>query len=138
MFCMSRKYSHACRYGPPSRFWCMRFEAKNSYFKRIAQAIGNFKNIAKTVAIRHQRLNCYNLLNDGFFLKTSIITGQGTNKNVLEYYAQCHTSESYTLLDVVFPQKLSARCLHCQNQISSTYLDVIETQKCLCECYINY
>ena len=55
----------------------MRFEAKNSYFKGIAQAVGNFKNIAKTVAIRHQRLNCYNLLDDNLFLKASITTGQG-------------------------------------------------------------
>ena len=129
-----QKYSHACRYGPPSRFWCMRFEAKNSYFKRIAQAVGNFKNIAKTVAIRHQRLNCYNLLDDGFFLKTSIITGQGTKMSYNNIIIQCHTSESYMSLSVVFPQKLSARCLHCQNQISSTYLDVIKPRKCLCEC----
>lgn len=36
----------------------MRFEAKNSYFKQIAQAGSNFKNIAYSVAKRHQRLMC--------------------------------------------------------------------------------
>ena len=35
----------------------MRMEAKNSYFKRIAQ-IGNFKNLPFSVCQRHQRLMC--------------------------------------------------------------------------------
>ena len=65
------------RYGPVSRLWCMRFEAKNSYFKRVGQNIGNFKNIAKTVASRNQRLSCYNLASDRFFTNDSIITGPG-------------------------------------------------------------
>ena len=35
--------------------WCMRYEAKHKYFKGIANVIGNFKNVEKTVAFRHQR-----------------------------------------------------------------------------------
>jgi len=35
----------------------MRMEAKNSNFKKVAR-IGNFKNIAYSVAKRHQRLLC--------------------------------------------------------------------------------
>ena len=35
----------------------MRMEGKNAYFKQIAR-IGNFKNIAYSVARRHQRLIC--------------------------------------------------------------------------------
>ena len=49
------------RFGPPSRYWCMRFEAKHSYFKSLAQRVNNFKNICKTLAYRHQYLTCYNL-----------------------------------------------------------------------------
>jgi hypothetical protein len=41
-------------------------EAKNSYFKRVAQ-IGNFKNIAFSVAKRHQRLACAYLQSTTFF-----------------------------------------------------------------------
>ena len=37
----------------------MRFEAKHRYFKQVAKVIGNFKNIAKTLAYRHQRRMCY-------------------------------------------------------------------------------
>jgi len=44
-------------------------EAKNSYFKRIAQQ-GNFKNIALSVARRHQKLMCALLQEDDFFNKT--------------------------------------------------------------------
>ena len=47
----------------------MRMEAKNSYFKQIAQ-IGNFKNIAYTVTKRHQRLMCSYVHSDNFSLTT--------------------------------------------------------------------
>ena len=58
--------------GPLMTSWCMRMEAKNSYFKRIAQ-IGNFKNIALSVARRHQKfacaqLNCHNYFEDPLLL----------------------------------------------------------------------
>ena len=46
----------------------MRMEAKNSYFKRIAQQ-GNFKNIALSVAQRHQELMCAFIQSDNFFEK---------------------------------------------------------------------
>ena len=45
---------------------CMRMEAKNSYFKRVAQ-IGNFRNIALIVARRHQKLVCAYLNDKRFF-----------------------------------------------------------------------
>ena len=66
------------RFGPLSRLWCVRFEAKNSYFKRLAQSIGNFKNVCKTVVTRHQRLSCYNLANDSsIFCNELMHTGKG-------------------------------------------------------------
>ncbi len=46
----------------------MRFEAKHSYFKSLTQKIKCFKNIAKTLAQRHQNLMCYYSL-DGDILK---------------------------------------------------------------------
>jgi len=46
-------------------------EAKNSYFKKISQQ-GNFKNIALSVAKRHQRLMCANLNSTDFFEKDII------------------------------------------------------------------
>lgn len=47
------------RFGPLVRFWTMRYEAKHSYFKRLSQHIGNYKNLSLTLSKRHQLLNCY-------------------------------------------------------------------------------
>ena len=49
---------------------CMRMEAKNSYFKRIAQ-LGNFRNIPLSVARRHQKLMCA-FINSSDFVERSI------------------------------------------------------------------
>ena len=57
--------SNFIRYGPPVHYWCMRFEGKHSFFKDLAGRIKNFKNIAKSLAQRHQTWICYYLqLND--------------------------------------------------------------------------
>ena len=58
----------------------MRYEAKHSYFKRLAKNAYNFKNIAKTLAKRHQRLMCYYLNSPGEghgFLDEATSTGKG-------------------------------------------------------------
>lgn len=47
------------RYGPLRDMWCMRFEGKHQYFKTVAKAVGNFINIAYTLAMRHQMLQCH-------------------------------------------------------------------------------
>lgn len=43
-----------CSFGPISQLWCMRFEGKHNPFKRHAHVVCNFKNIAKTLAYKHQ------------------------------------------------------------------------------------
>ena len=59
----------------------MRFEAKNHFIKRFVGL--NFKNVPKTVAVRHQNSMCMNLLappnvNTRFLYKGDII-GRGIN-----------------------------------------------------------
>ncbi len=44
--------------GPLKSFWCMRFEAKHSYFKSLQRRIRNFINPPKTLATRHQQWQC--------------------------------------------------------------------------------
>lgn len=60
------------------RNWSMRFEAKHRYFKQLAQTIGCFKNITKTLTLRHQRLQCYWLSESDCYLKRDIEVGPGT------------------------------------------------------------
>lgn len=61
------------RVGPMVTTWCIRMEAKNSYFKRIAQ-LGNFVNLPLSVAKRHQRLLCAHLQGK-FFLYDDLECG---------------------------------------------------------------
>ena len=37
----------------------MRYEAKHSYFKQLANSMGNFINIPYSLAMRHQLYQCY-------------------------------------------------------------------------------
>ncbi|KAL0994521.1 hypothetical protein UPYG_G00123420 [Umbra pygmaea] len=45
----------------------MRFEAKHRFFKRVVHDAQNFKNILKTMAIRHQHMMAYHLAAPSFF-----------------------------------------------------------------------
>lgn len=40
--------------GPLQRFWTARFEGKHNFFKTLARNICNFRNLSKSLAIRHQ------------------------------------------------------------------------------------
>lgn len=53
-------YLESCRFGPLRHQWCMRLEAKNHYLKRLVGL--NFKNVPKSVAVRHQYNMCLDLL----------------------------------------------------------------------------
>ena len=68
------------RCGPVSRFWCMRFEAKHSYFKSLAHRVKCFKNIQKTLADRHQHLMCYHLSNPN---SSPFVKGMKTGKGIV-------------------------------------------------------
>lgn len=46
-------------FGPLSKLWCMRFEAKHNPFKRLAHSVCNFKNVSKTLAFKHQVQHMY-------------------------------------------------------------------------------
>jgi hypothetical protein len=56
------------RFGPMSRLWCMRFEARHKLFKRLSTAMGNFVNISKSLAVRFQQSMCYQQSNESNFL----------------------------------------------------------------------
>ena len=68
------------RVGPLNCHWYMHFEAKQSYFKWLAKNFWSFRNIAKTMASRHQRLMCYHLNSTGEgrgFFQQTVVTGKG-------------------------------------------------------------
>lgn len=42
------------KYGPLRNFWCMPFEAKHQYFKRLIKNTRNYLNVTQTLTERHQ------------------------------------------------------------------------------------
>ena len=69
------------RIGPIVRAWTMRHEAKLNFFKQ-ASRVSNFKNIAQSVAKRHQRWLCYQLAKCDL-LRFSLECGPGNNPSPL-------------------------------------------------------
>ncbi|KAL1274383.1 hypothetical protein QQF64_027197 [Cirrhinus molitorella] len=49
------------KFGPLRQLWCIRFEGKHQYFKRLAHSTCNFKNISYILAKRHQLRKCWEL-----------------------------------------------------------------------------
>lgn len=66
--------------GPLVCSWTMRYESKLQFFKR-ASHLGNFKNIALTVAQRHQRWMCYQICSDNL-VKSNFECGPSKNATV--------------------------------------------------------
>ena len=56
----------------------MRFEARHKYFKRLAVQLGNFINIVFSLAMRHQRLQCYHQLSTSQLEGEELEIGPGT------------------------------------------------------------
>jgi hypothetical protein len=61
--------------GPLVGMSCLRYELKNSFFKRSAHIVCNFINICKTLAHRHQQLFLHSCLNKSH-VNDSIVVGQ--------------------------------------------------------------
>lgn len=55
----------------------MRYEAKHSYFKGLAQAMGNFINLPYSLAMRHQFLQCYHNTTNTETLGIQFVVGPG-------------------------------------------------------------
>ena len=79
----SDRYIHVCnfyifnRFGPLRQHWTMHFEAKHSYFKKITQSVGNFINLPYTLAMRHQKLQCYHRMNNFEYHSGTLDVGPG-------------------------------------------------------------
>ena len=68
------------RFGPLSRHWTLRYEAKHCYFKKLAQNIGNFINLPWTLAKRHQCLQCYYQASGNSIIELETEVGPGKNQ----------------------------------------------------------
>lgn len=64
-------------FGPPKRYWTMRFEAKHQYFKDLAKKCRNFKNLSLTLATRCQVLAAVMLNSPDFLENQDLVSGPG-------------------------------------------------------------
>lgn len=54
-------------FAPLVDVWTMRFEGKHTFFKNVAHDTRNFKNVAHTLAVRHQKMMAFHLDSSIFF-----------------------------------------------------------------------
>lgn len=87
--------------GPLTSFWCMRFEAKHSYFKSLQRRIHNFINSPLTLATRHQQWQCNEFMCVGEkFLEFQVRKSHFTIK-LLSNYACAGQIASLLNLDII-------------------------------------
>ena len=63
----------------------MRYEAKHSHLKHLARVIHNFKNVPKTLAMRHQHYMCLQLLDKDSYLRPQVETSSGMSLMFARY-----------------------------------------------------
>ncbi|XP_065884437.1 uncharacterized protein [Dysidea avara] len=126
----------------------MRYEAKHKYFKKTAQNLGNFTNIGKTVATRHQRYMCYKMTCSTNFLGADIAYGTATSTTVndveyrsdlLQYSAELHLTSllqrvSYAEYNgTSYSKGTVVICTLCEDEpIFGKILDIIITESNTC------
>jgi hypothetical protein len=72
--------------GPLIGMCCLKYELKNSFFKRSSHIVCNFINICKTLAYRHQHFALYSLLSNSYN-RDFVVVGQSSSTaaaNVLQ------------------------------------------------------
>lgn len=91
---LKNKHHHMIHYprliseaGPLSRFWCLRFEAKHQRPKKLMHMTGNFKNVAKSIAMRHQLDFAYVLMRRSSELLAykKLVVGPGSVTKLQEF-----------------------------------------------------
>lgn len=60
------------QHGPLRAHWCLRYEAKHLYFKRLSSIVNNYQNIAKTLANRYQMRQCWEAQSTGHHVSEDV------------------------------------------------------------------
>lgn len=76
-------------FGPLSDVWTMHFEGKHTFFKQVIRNAHNFRNVALTLAVNHQKMMAYYLDTSSFF-KPSIDMVKVTTASITSYPENVH------------------------------------------------
>jgi len=112
---LKNKHHHLLHYprlmsevGPLSRFWCLRFEGKHQRPKKLMHISGNFKNVPKSIATRHQ-LDCAYVLmrrTSELLACRQLVIGPGSITKLQEF------SDGSTINDVLGNIGMHVEVLH--------------------------
>jgi hypothetical protein len=98
---LKNKHHHLTHYprlieqvGPLQRFSCMRFESKHQRSKKLLHISGNFKNVPKSCAYRHQHDLAYRLLSCKNETSSDTIVGTGSVVTLSELDRGCDIDSS--------------------------------------------
>ncbi len=98
---------HYCRYirmyGPLIAFWCMRYEAKHSYFKQLTRSIGNYLNLPFSLSFRHQQWQCKNLHSSQPMLSVFIATPKPKHCSLSKFKSCGAVAHMFSITDLDFP-----------------------------------
>jgi hypothetical protein len=103
--------------GPLKHLWCMRFEARHQYYKKVAKFGNNYKNIASTLSERHQFKVCHLMSGENALSVDVAVSGKQATVSVYALPSQLqqvlHKTFSLKPSDMV----LSVHCvqLECAN-----------------------
>ncbi|KAH9379724.1 hypothetical protein HPB48_009131 [Haemaphysalis longicornis] len=86
--------------GPLTQYWCMRFEAKHQYFKRLASRVMNFRNVCRTLADRHQLLQAFQLYSASVGGDVSSTCGKQVKREALADVIQDKVAEEDVIREV--------------------------------------
>lgn len=64
--------------------WTMHFEGKHKFFKRVIRNAHNFRNVALTLAVKHQKMMAYYLDTSSFF-KPPVEMDKVTTASIASY-----------------------------------------------------
>lgn len=71
-------------FGPLSNVWTVRFQGKHRFFKEVIRNVHNFRIIALTLAVKHQKIMAYHLDTSSFF-KPSVEMDKVTTASITSY-----------------------------------------------------
>jgi hypothetical protein len=128
--------------GPLIGMSCLKYELKNSFFKRSAHVVCNFKNICKTLAYRHQHFALYSFLcnsHERDFISVGKTTCVPVSSLLNGYVAQllCDILMIESSDSVIVTYKLSRASTDCRKgHLFVISMDEDEPVLGLAECFI--
>jgi len=123
-------------FGPLRHLWCMRFEAKHQYFKRVIASVGNYTNVTVTMAKRHQLRQCFELSNNSIVIGSNAESLTATSQHPVSKFPvkliSCLSArlDSQISKDELITTTNALQCDHVEYKVHSCFvLSAVEEEQ---------